>query len=183
MRARQTGGREFRAALWRSEGEHSWCINLTDHTGRAATEADFNDKPMVIFFGYTFCPDVCPTTLAEMVGWVEDLGEEADALHYVFVSVDAERDDQETLASYVGAFFDQLVGLYGTQQQVLDVTKAYKVYAKKNEPNSEEGYFTIDHTATVYLMAKGNRLSATIGFGESHDSAVAKLRRLISSVE
>ncbi|TLP45933.1 SCO family protein [Cohaesibacter sp. CAU 1516] len=96
-------------------------FNLTDHTGRAVTEADFNDKPMVIFFGYTFCPDVCPTTLAEMVGWVEDLGEEANALHYVFVSVDAERDDQETLASYVGAFFDQLVGLYGTQQQVLDV--------------------------------------------------------------
>lgn len=156
---------------------------LTDHTGRAVTEADFSDKPMAIFFGYTFCPDVCPTTLAEMVGWVEELGEDAKKLHYVFVSVDSERDDQETLASYVDAFFDDLIGLYGTEQQLTKIIKNYKVYAKKNASTDGDEHFTIDHTASVYLMHQNNKFSGTIGYGESHDNAVGKLRKLIASAK
>ena len=156
---------------------------LTDHTGRTVTEADFSDKPMAIFFGYTFCPDVCPTTLSEMVGWVEELGTDANKLHYVFVSVDAERDDQETLASYVDAFFDDLVGLYGTEKQLEKIIKGYKVYTKKNASANGDENYTIDHTASVYLMDKGNKFSGTIGYGESHDNAVGKLRQLIASAK
>ena len=107
---------------------------MTDHKGRAVTEADFSDKPMAIFFGYTFCPDVCPTTLWEMSQWVEDLGDDAKDMHFVFVSVDVERDDQDMLASYVHAFFDDLVGLHGTEEQTQNIIKAYRVYAKSTCP-------------------------------------------------
>ncbi|MDV7143600.1 SCO family protein [Tropicimonas sp. TH_r6] len=152
---------------------------LTTHLGQAATQANFSDKPLVIFFGYTFCPDICPTTLAEMVGWVEELGQDKDKLHYVFVSVDAGRDDQETLAYYVDAFFDELVGLYGPQDRIDEIVRAYRVYAKKVVDPEEASDYTIDHTASVYLMDRDNRYAGMISFGESHDAAVAKLRKLI----
>ena len=154
---------------------------MTDHRGRPVTQADFSDKPMAIFFGYTYCPDVCPTTLSEMAGWVDDLGDQAEQMHFVFVSVDAQRDDQETLASYVDAFFDNLVGLYGTQEQLQTIIKSYRVYAKKNETEGDADDYTIDHTASVYLMDSRNDFIGTIGFGESHDSAVGKLKKLIAS--
>lgn len=156
---------------------------LTNHKGQPVTQEDFANKPMAIFFGYTFCPDVCPTTLSDMTGWVEALGEDADKLHYVFVSVDAERDDQETLASYVDAFFEQLVGLYGTQQQLDTVIKAYRIYAKKNTAEDTDSNYTIDHTASVYLMKKPDIFMNTILFNENHDVAVAKLRELIATAE
>ncbi|SNY92514.1 protein SCO1/2 [Cohaesibacter sp. ES.047] len=158
-------------------------FQLTDHTGKPVTAADFSDKPMVVYFGYTFCPDVCPTTLSEMTLWVEDLGEDADKLNYLFITVDPERDDQEAMAYYVDAFFPQLVGLRGTPEQTKDVIKAYRVYAKKVEEEDGGDNYVMDHTASVYLMKKGNIFSGTIAYGEEHDTAVAKLRKLIATAE
>lgn len=156
-------------------------FTLTDHTGKPVTAADYSDKPMVIYFGYTFCPDVCPTTLSEMTMWVEDLGADADKLNYLFITVDPERDDQEAMADYADAFFDQLVGLYGTREQTDDVVKKYRVYARKVEDKEADSNYVMDHTASVFLMKKGNIFSGTIAYGESHDSAVGKLKKLIAS--
>ena len=155
-------------------------FSLTDHKGHPVTEKDFYDKPMAIFFGYTYCPDICPTTLYEMTQWVETLGKAADEMHFVFVSVDAARDDQDTLASYVDAFFDGLVGLYGTEKQLKTIIKAYRVYVKKNQTKNDPDDYTIDHTASVYLMKPGNQFSGTISYGESIESAVSKLQQLIA---
>ncbi|WP_319410992.1 SCO family protein [uncultured Cohaesibacter sp.] len=156
---------------------------LTDHTGKAVTYADFADKPLAIYFGYTFCPDVCPTTLSEMTLWVEELGEDAKKMNFVFVTVDPERDSQEAMGDYVGAFFDQLIGLRGTREQTDAVIKAYRVYAKKVDDGSGDGDYVMDHTASVFLMKKGGDFSGTIAFGEAHDSAVEKLRNLIASAQ
>lgn len=158
-------------------------FTLTDHTGKQVTAADFSDKPMAIYFGYTFCPDVCPTTLAEMTMWVQELGEEADKLNYLFITVDPERDDQQSMADYADAFFEQLVGLRGTREQTDAVVKAYRVYARKVEDDQADSNYVMDHTASVFLMKKGNVFSGTIAYGESHDSAVGKLRKLIASAE
>ncbi|WP_316861396.1 SCO family protein [uncultured Cohaesibacter sp.] len=158
-------------------------FSLTDHTGKPVTEADFTDKPLAIYFGYTFCPDVCPTTLSEMTLWTEELGEDANKLRFVFVTVDPERDDQESLADYVGAFFDDLIGLRGTREQTDAIIKLYKVYAKRVDDGSGDGDYVMDHTASVFLMDKGGDFKGTIAYGEAHDSAVAKLRRLIAGTE
>nr|WP_321982141.1 SCO family protein [uncultured Cohaesibacter sp.] len=158
-------------------------FSLTDHTGKPVTYADFADKPMAIYFGYTFCPDVCPTTLSEMALWVEALGEDAKKMNFVFVTVDPERDTQEAIGDYVNAFFDQLIGLRGTREQTDAVIKAYRVYAKKVDDGSGDGDYVMDHTASVFLMKKGGAFSGTISFGETQDSAVEKLRNLIASAE
>nr|WP_321458053.1 SCO family protein [uncultured Cohaesibacter sp.] len=158
-------------------------FSLTDHTGKPVTYADFADRPLAIYFGYTFCPDVCPTTLSEMTLWVEELGEDAPKLNFVFVTVDPERDTQEAMGDYVGAFFDQLIGLRGTREQTDSVIKAYKVYAKRVDDGSDDGDYVMDHTASVFLMKKGGDFSGTIAFGEEHDSAVKKLRNLIASAD
>ena len=158
-------------------------FTLTDHTGKQVTAANFDDKPMVIYFGYTFCPDVCPTTLSEMTMWVDELGSDADKLNYLFITVDPERDDQESMARYVDAFFDQLVGLRGTPEQTKAVIKSYRVYAKKVEEDTADSNYVMDHTASVFLMKKGNVFSGTIAYGEDHDVAVDKLRKLIASAQ
>ena len=158
-------------------------FSLTDHTGKPVTYADFADKPMAIYFGYTFCPDVCPTTLSEMTLWVEELGEDAKKMNFVFITVDPERDTQEAMSDYVNAFFDQLIGLRGTREQTDAVISAYKVYAKKVEDESDDGDYVMDHTASVFLMKKGGEFSGTIAYGENHDSAVKKLRNLIASAQ
>ena len=158
-------------------------FTLTDHTGKVVTADDYADKPLVMYFGYTFCPDVCPTTLSEMTLWVEDLGADADKLHYLFITVDPARDTQEAMADYAGAFFDQLVGLRGTQEQTDAVIKDYRIYAKKvvEEGAEEADDYVMDHTASVFLMKKGGAFSGTIAYGESHENAVAKLRKLIET--
>lgn len=157
-------------------------FTLTDHTGKKVTDADLNsNKPMAIFFGYTFCPDVCPTTLGEMILWREDLGSDADKINYVFVTVDPERDTPEMMADYVSVFFPSLIGLTGSVDELKPVIRDYRVYAKKTE--DEDGDYVMDHTASVYLMKPGSDFMGTISYGESHDSAVAKLRKLIAAAQ
>ena len=131
-------------------------FTLTDHTGKTVTAADYTDKPLVIYFGYTFCPDVCPTTLSELTLWAEELGDEAKKLNYLFITVDPERDDQKSMAQYVDAFFDDLVGLRGTKEQTEAAIKSYRVYAKKVAEEGADNNYVMDHTASVFLMKKKN---------------------------
>ncbi|MCB1507988.1 MAG: SCO family protein [Hyphomicrobiaceae bacterium] len=151
-------------------------FQLVDQNGRAVTEADFSDKPKVIYFGFTFCPEICPTTLFELSNLLEELGPAADNLHVLFITVDPERDTPEMIGGYVGAFSDRILGLSGTQDEVDAAVAAYRVYAARVP--LENGGYTMDHTASVFLMNAQNQLVGTIAYGEAHDTALAKLRRL-----
>ena len=153
-------------------------FTMTDaSTETEVTEEDFKGRPSAFFFGFTYCPDVCPTTLAETQGWIDELGVDADKVDFAFITVDPERDTPDVMRDYVGAFDDRIRPLTGTRAQVDAMISAYRVYAKRIE--LDDGDYTMDHTASVYLMDADNRFVGTIAWGEAHETAVAKLRRLI----
>ena len=145
-------------------------------TGTTVTQDDFADRPKAIFFGFTFCPDVCPTTLFELATYLDQLGPLADNLHVIMVSVDPQRDTPEFLQAYVEAFSDRIVGLTGTQENVDEAIANYRVYARRVD--MEDGDYTMDHTASIFLMNTDNQLVGTIAYQESPDTALAKLERL-----
>jgi protein SCO1/2 len=152
-------------------------FRLIDHNGRTVTEADFRGKPFLVFFGFTHCPDVCPTALFEMSEAFRRLGPDADKARALFISVDPERDTPEILKQYVSSFDPRIVGLTGTPEQIATVTKAYKVYAKK-VPLDGGGY-TLDHSAIVYLMDRQGRFVAPFNLKRPADQAAADLRRYL----
>lgn len=153
-------------------------FELVDTDGDRVTEATFSDKPTAMFFGFTFCPDVCPTTLYEAGGWLDALGDKADDLRIVFVTVDPERDTPEQMKSYLSSFDPRIVGLTGSRAQVDDVISKYRVYAKKVP--LEDGDYTMDHSAAVMLFDKDGDFTGTINYQESQENAVAKLERLVA---
>ncbi len=147
--------------------------------GRTLTDEDFRGAPFAIFFGYTRCPDVCPTTLADLDVARDELGAAGDALKVVFVSVDYERDDPDGLQDFVGSFAHPVIGLTGSREEIEAIAAAYRVHYEKVP--GEGGDYTVNHTAAVYLMDGEGRFTGTIGYGEAQDSALAKLRRLIEA--
>ena len=154
-------------------------FTLTDQNGQTVTEAALQGHPTAMFFGYTFCPDVCPTTLFEMTGWLDKLGPDADRLKVYFVTVDPARDTQEALAEYLSAFDPRISGLTGTPEAVSEIIKAYRVYAR--EVPLDSGGYIMDHTATIYLLDSESVFTGTIDYHEDPDTALAKLRRLIEN--
>lgn len=152
-------------------------FELVSGSGEIVTDQTLAGKPTVLFFGFTFCPDVCPTTLSDIQGWMSALGEDADKLNYAFVSVDPERDTPDVIRDYVWAFDQRILPLTGSVEQVDAMTKAYRVYAKKVP--LDDGDYTMDHSAAVYLMNASNQFVGTIAYGEGEDTALAKLQRLI----
>lgn len=127
-------------------------FTLTDHTGKRVTDQDFRGRHMLVFFGFTLCPDVCPSALQVVSAALDKLGPKADRFVPVLVSVDPERDTPMQLASYVQSFHPRLVGLTGTPAEIDAVVKAYRVYVRKvGDPKSSAGY-TIDHTSLIYVM-------------------------------
>ncbi|WP_439528232.1 SCO family protein [Pannonibacter sp.] len=153
-------------------------FTLVNGNNEPVSDATLKGKPTVMFFGFTFCPDVCPTTLSDLQGWIEQLGPDADKLNYAFVTVDPERDTPQVMKDYVAAFDPRVQALSGTREQIDAMIKAYRVYAKK-VPLDAGGY-TMDHTAAIYLMDKNNRFVGTIAYEENPETALAKLRRMIS---
>ncbi|WP_299618363.1 SCO family protein [Pelagibius sp.] len=130
-------------------------FSLTDHQGTARSEADFRGRYMLIFFGYTYCPDICPTTLSTVTQGLDILAEseaaKAAAVTPVFVSVDPERDTVEALADYVSHFHPAMVAMTGSDEQVKQVAKAYRAFYKKVPTEDGEDYL-VDHSAIIYLM-------------------------------
>jgi protein SCO1/2 len=126
-------------------------FTLTDHNGRQVTDADFKGKYALIFFGYTYCPDVCPTELQVMTAALSQMGEKARSVTPVFISVDPERDTPEVLKSYVENFSPDLVGLTGSPEQVAAAAKAYRVYYAKSGKTDTPDYL-VDHSSIIYLM-------------------------------
>ena len=152
---------------------------LTDQHGATITEAQLKGHPTALFFGYTFCPDVCPTTLFEMTGWLGKLGPDGDKLKVYFVTVDPERDTQEALASYLSAFDPRIAGLTGSPEAVEAMTKAFRIYSRK-VPIDGGGYI-MDHTASIYLLNSDAVFTGTIDYQEDPETALAKLKRLIEN--
>lgn len=153
-------------------------FTMQSSAGGAFTEQDLKGKPTMMFFGYTFCPDVCPTTLFEATNWRKELGLTNDDVRILFVSVDPERDTPETLNTYLASFGQDLVGLTGTQEQVDDMKKTFGIFGEKVETEGASDYL-VNHTATLFLLDAEGNLAGTIGYGENKESAIAKLRRLV----
>jgi protein SCO1/2 len=153
-------------------------FSLTDHTGKARTLADFRGKVVVLFFGYTQCPDVCPTTMAEMAGVMKELGPAADEVQVLFVTLDPERDTQALLASYVPAFDKRFLGLRGTLDQTAQTAKEFKVFVAK-VPGKEPGSYTVDHTAGSYVFDKEGRVRLFLRHGNGPAPIVHDLRQLL----
>jgi protein SCO1/2 len=149
---------------------------LVTAAGEPFSRDSFNGHPSALFFGFTHCPDVCPTTLAEMTAWYQTLGADAKDLKAYFVSVDPERDTPEVLQSYLG-WTDVVTGVTGSVEEMAKATKSWAVYSAK-VPLDDGGY-TMDHTASVFLLDRTGNFQGTIAYGESSDTAIAKLRRLI----
>jgi protein SCO1/2 len=151
---------------------------LTDHTGRPRTLADFRGKVVVMFFGYTRCPDVCPTTLAELKAIKDQLGNEGKRVQVLFVTVDPERDTPTLLANYVPAFDPSFLGLYGDPAATAKVAKEFKVFYQKVPGKTPDAY-TVDHTAGSYVFDPQGRLRLFARHGNAADLA-ADIRILLS---
>lgn len=156
--------------------------SFTLHTidGGDFTENDLIGTPSLMYFGYTFCPDVCPTTLAEIMGWKAELKLGPEDLRVIMVTVDPERDTPENLRLYLDAFDPEFIGLTGTVDETEAAKKAFGVFSQKVVTDDVTGYL-VDHTASVFLIGKDGRFEGTIAFGEDSESAVAKIRRLIGA--
>jgi protein SCO1/2 len=154
-------------------------FSLTDHTGKPRTLADYKGKVAIVFFGYTQCPDVCPTTMVEMASVMQKLGPQADQVQVLFITLDPERDTPELLASYVPAFDKRFVGLYGTPEQTAKTAKDFKVFYSK-VPGTAPGSYTIDHMAGSYVFDRDGRLRLFIRHGGSADAIVHDVRQLLS---
>lgn len=135
-------------------------FELTDHTGKPRTERDFRGKLMLVYFGFTYCPDICPTDLQAIGLALDKLGADGDSVQPLFITVDPERDTAEHLADHVKMFHPRLIGLTGSTEAIRKAADAYKVYyAKVDPPKEDGGYYTVDHTAYIYLMDReGNYL-------------------------
>ena len=148
-------------------------------SGEKITQKDVLGRPHVMFFGFTHCPDVCPTTLVEASSWLQELGSDADKLDFYFVSVDPERDTPEILSNYVSAFDDRIKGITGKPDEIAAMLKAYRIYAEK-VPLEDDDY-TMNHTASNLLMNAKGEYFGTIAYQENADTAVAKLKRLVAT--
>ena len=150
-------------------------FRLVDQDGKAVTDGDFKGRPFLVFFGFTHCPDVCPTTLFEVSEILRALGPDADRTAALFVTVDPERDTPPVMKDYLSNFDPHLSGLTGDPAAVAAVAKAYRVYFKK-VPLDDGGY-TMDHTAIVYLMDKEGRFVSPFSLKRTTEAAAADLRR------
>jgi protein SCO1 len=151
-------------------------FTLVDDTGATVTEKNIAGKPYVMYFGYTFCPDVCPTTLLDLSRWIKKLGPDADRLNYVFVTVDPERDTVQSMHAYLSSFDKHIRGYTGTPAEIAQIAKEYRVYYRK-VPTGDGGY-TMDHSAVLYLMGPDGKLVTVIPYQEDDTSAIAKLKNL-----
>lgn len=153
-------------------------FNLIDMNGKPVTEKSLLGKPTAIFFGFTYCPEVCPTTLTDLTVWLKMLGPDADKLNVVFVSVDPERDTPEQLRLYLSNFDPHIQGFTGAPDAVAKAAKAYRVYYQKVP--QEGGGYTIDHSSSVYLFDANGQFVAPIPYQSPPDRAVHQLKALLA---
>jgi len=159
--------------------EYAKDFALTDHNGKPRTLADFKGKAVVMFFGYTQCPDVCPTTMAEMANVMKELGPQADKVQVLFVTVDPARDTPQILSQYVPAFDKRFLGLYGDEAATAKVAKEFKVFYQK-VPGKTAGSYTMDHTAGSYVFDPQGHIRLFVRHGQGAEPIVHDLKLLLS---
>ncbi|MBR0925663.1 SCO family protein [Bradyrhizobium sp. CCBAU 53351] len=152
-------------------------FQLTDQNGKAVTDKNLKGKPTLIFFGYTHCPDVCPTSLFEISEVLRALGKDADKVNAVFISVDPERDTPATMKEYLSSFDPHLEGLSGDPAETAKVVTSYRVYAKKVP--TKDGDYTMDHTALIYLMDRDGRFVSPFNLKRTPEEAAADLKKYL----
>ncbi|TCT43167.1 SCO family protein [Martelella mediterranea] len=154
---------------------------LTAGDGSEITEAALREKPTALFFGFTHCPEVCPTTLYELNGWLHQVDPDGDKINAYWVTVDPERDTPEIMHQYLSNVSDRIVGISGDPDKVHAMIDGFGIYYKKVplDPNEPDGDYTMDHNAAVFLLNDGGVLKGTIAYSENPDTAVQKLENLI----
>lgn len=158
--------------------EYARDFALPDHNGKMRSLADFRGKAVVVFFGFTHCPDVCPTTMAEMANVMQELGADAERVQVLFISVDPERDTPQVLSQYVPAFHPNFLGLTGDQTQTDKVVKEFKAFYQK-VPGKEPGSYTVDHTAGSYVFDPQGRIRLFVRHGQGTEPIVHDLKLLL----
>jgi protein SCO1/2 len=153
-------------------------LALTDHTGARRTLADYKGKVLVVFFGFTQCPDVCPTTLSDLALARQKLGPAGQDLQVIFITVDPERDTQAMLAQYVPGFDPSFVGLYGSAAEIERTAREFKVFYQK-VPGKTATSYTIDHTAGSYVFDRDGRVRLFVKHAQGVDALVGDLKRLL----
>lgn len=157
------------------EGPYGSSFQLVDQNGTPVTEADLRGTPAAVFFGFTHCPDVCPTTLYELSGYQKQIAAEGGELKVVFVTVDPERDTPPVMKDYVAAVSPDITALTGSPENVAAMLKGWGVYSRKVGEGAD---YTMDHTATTFLLDADGALAGTLAYGEDPETAKAKLERL-----
>ena len=152
-------------------------FTLVDQNGRRVTQRDMAGKPTALFFGFTYCPEICPTTLAALSSWMKALGPDADRLHVAFITIDPERDTPAQLTRYLSSFDPRIRGFTGAPTEIARIAREYHVYYQK-VPLPGGGY-TMDHSSAIYLMDANGRFSGVIGYQGASPKALAKLRALV----
>jgi protein SCO1/2 len=152
-------------------------FQLTDQTGQTVTDKSMQGRPSLIFFGFTHCPDVCPTTLFEISEVLKAMGADADRVNAYYISVDPERDTQAAMKEYLSSFDPRLKGLTGNAEEIAKVLSEYRVYAKKVP--LKDGDYTMDHTALIYLMDRDGKFVSPFNINRKPDDAASDLKRYL----
>lgn len=151
-------------------------FSLIDQNSNPISQEAFRGKPSAIFFGFTHCPEICPTTLYELDTWLEVLGPDGENINAYFVSIDPERDTPDVLGDYIASVTERVTGITGEPEAVREMARGYSVYFKRIA--LDDGDYTMDHTASIFLLDASGRFRKTIAYGEASETAIAKLRDL-----
>ncbi|MBN8874085.1 MAG: SCO family protein [Rhodospirillales bacterium] len=155
-------------------------FTLENGAGKTVTDRDFRGRYVLVYFGYTFCPDVCPTTLNAVADAMDKLGPKAERVTPVFITVDPKRDTPAVVQQYAAAFGPRIVGLTGTPEQIANVAKEFRVYYAEHRTGPGPNDYTMDHSSILYLMGPDGRFIAPVRADQSGDEMAAALARLIS---
>ena len=153
-------------------------LTLTDHLGNKRTMSDFKGKVVVLFFGYTHCPDVCPTTMVELKNTMKLLGDKADEVQVLFVTVDPQRDTQEVLSQFVPSFDKRFIGLWGSLQETAETLGNFKIYFAK-VPGKTEADYTIDHSSGMYIFDKQGKIRLYTSYGQKPADIASDIEKLL----
>ncbi|MDI7862331.1 SCO family protein [Rhizobiaceae bacterium n13] len=162
------------AADSRRPGTFATTFSLVDDRGQPVDQSLFKGSPSIVYFGYTHCPEVCPTTLFEMALWLKQLGPEADGVRAYFFSIDPERDTPDVMHSYVTAFTDRITGITGKPDEMKKVVDGWMVHASRLP--SDDGNYHMSHTTSLLLIGADGRLKGLLPYGMGHDEALEKIR-------
>ena len=154
-------------------------FRLTNHKGKQVTDEDFRGRHMLVFFGYTYCPDVCPAGLQVMTSALEQLGSKADTIQPLFITIDPERDTVPVLATYMEHFHPRLIGLTGKPDEIAGAAKAYRVYYKKAGDTSGDDYL-MDHSSILYLMGPDGKFVKHFAYGSDAEALADGLRKAVN---